>query len=105
MSSLLNRMSYCLRVPSCTSRHSIVYGKKLATWTDRLKRWNSSPNSDNKTSAAATEQSNETSSESSTENEVDENPLAKVVKEKEETITKQATELEELQVSAVPVLI
>jgi len=82
-----------------------VYGKKLATWTDRLKRWNSSPNSDNKTSAAATEQSNETSSESSTENEVDENPLAKVVKEKEETITKQATELEELQVSAVPVLI
>ena len=96
MSTLLNRMSYCLRVPSCTSRHSIVYGKKLATWTDRLKRWNSSPKSDNEPPA---EQSKETSSKASTENEVDENPLAKVVKEKEETIAKQTTELEDLQVT------
>ena len=98
MSSLLNRVSYCLRVPSCTSRHSLVYGKKLATWTDRLKRWNSTPKSDNEASTAA-EQSQENSSDASTESEIAENPLTKVVKEKEETIEKQKAELEDLHVS------
>lgn len=105
MSTLLTRVSYCLRAPSCSSRYATVYGKQLATWTDRLKRWHSSPKSENEpTSTKSNEKSNTeeadtvTSKDGSSDNGADDNPLSRLVKEKDEIIAKQKAELEELNV-------
>lgn len=103
MSTLFTRVSYCLRAPTCSSRYAVVYGKQLATWRDRLKRWHSSPKSEKEQAAATkTESFTETDTiatkDSNPDDGVDDNPLSQLVKEKDEMIAKQKTELEELNV-------
>ena len=101
MSALLSRVNYCLRVPSCSSRYTVVYGKQLATWRDRLKRWNSSPDNSNNNNSIPKEQATETPTtkdSNSVNGVVDDNPLSEVIKEKDELITSQKAELEELNV-------
>ena len=95
MSTLLTRVSYSLRVPSCLSRCTVVYGKQLTTWSDRLKRWHSSPKSEKDTTAK--ESSTETDSANS-DNGVDGNQLSQLSDERDEMIAKQKAELEELNV-------
>ena len=99
MSTVLTRMGYCLRAPSCSTRYIVVYGKQLGTWRDRLKRWHSSPKSENKPSTESTETDKGAAKDSdSADNGVDDNPLSKLVKERDDTIAQQKTELEELNV-------
>lgn len=102
MSSLLTRVSYCLRSPSCPSRYTVVYGKQLATRRDRLKRWHSSPKSENETTTAdsreSTAEADSVTKDSSSNDGVEDNPLSQLVKERDETIAKQKAELEGLNV-------
>ena len=99
MSALLNRVSHCLRVPPCSSRYTVVYGKQLATWRDRLKRWHSSPKSENE---PTTETADTVSTKDSRSDDgADDDPLTRLVAEKDEMIAKQKTELEELNVRAM----
>ena len=96
MSVLLNRVSHCLRAPPCSSRYTVVYGKQLATWRDRLKRWHSSPKSEKQPTPETA--SDTASNKSSCDDGADESPLTQLVAEKDEMIAKQKTELEELNV-------
>ena len=77
----------------------MVYGKQLATWRDRLKRWHSSPKSEKEpTTESASETDTVTTKDSNSDNGVDDNPLSQLVAERDETIAKQKAELEELNV-------
>ena len=96
MSALLNRLSYCLHVPSCPNRHAVVYGKQLATWSDSLKRWHSSPKSEKE--QPTTESVSEPTKDSSSDDGAGDNTLSQLVAERDETIEKQKAELEELNV-------
>jgi len=108
MSALSSRVNYCLRVPSCSSRYAVVCGKQLATWRDRFKRWNSSPDNSNNNSSPklekelATEVGKAATTEAETAKDingiVDDSPLSEVVKQKDEMIANQKAELEELNV-------
>lgn len=103
MNTLLIRASYSLRPPSCSSRYAVVYGKQLTTWTDRLRRWRSSPQSENDSTNTAEAANTEadaiaTTKDGNSDNGLDDNPLSQLVKEKDEVITKQRAELEELNV-------
>ena len=100
MSTLLNRVNYCLRTPSYSSRYAVVYGKQLATWRDHLKRWHSSPKSekDSSTTESASETDTAAAKDGCSDNGVDDNPLSQLVAERDETIAKQKAELEELNV-------
>ena len=98
MSSLVTRVNFCLRTPSCSSRCTAVYGKQLATWADRLKRWRSSPKSEKEPTATESSTTADDTIDNSSGNGVDD-PSSKLVKEKEEMIAKQKAELEELNVS------
>ena len=80
----------------------MIYGKQLGTWRDRLKRWHSSPKSEKEPSTESTESTEAdkgaAKDSDSADNGVDDNPLAKLVKERDDMIAQQKTELEELNV-------
>ena len=106
MSAVLTRMGYCLRAPTCSSRCAVVYGKQLGTWRDRLKRWHSSPKSEKVPSTESVELSETdkgATKESGSDNGVDDNPLSKLIKERDETVAQQKAEIEELNVCTIDV--
>ena len=78
----------------------MIYGKQLATWRDRLKRWHSSPKSEKEpsTTESTTETETVATKDGNSDDGVEDNPLSKLVEEKDKMIAKQSAELEELNV-------